>query len=62
MPARKHVACRICGDPHKAKGLCIKHYWRVKRQGSVYNMHNHTVNNPLGINQYTKRRPLERQC
>lgn len=27
-PALKHEKCRICGEPHFAKGLCRHHYYK----------------------------------
>ena len=29
-------ACEVCGDPVTAHGLCMKHYARKRRTGSVY--------------------------
>ena len=31
-PALKHEKCKICGEPHFAKGYCQKHYKRIWRK------------------------------
>lgn len=33
---RKARECKICGDPHFAKGLCRKHYKRLWKHGSPH--------------------------